>query len=100
MDELISSRASSAPQPGGTPANRDTPHGQVSGVSPLPEGPVPIGSLVFADELPDGVVVAEEQDGDAVAFRVVRDHVASVFRHADLSSALSATELTEEDLAG
>jgi SnoaL-like protein len=48
----------------------------------------------------DGVVVAEEQDGDAVAFRVVRDHVTSVFRHPDLSSALAATELTEEDLAG
>jgi signal transduction histidine kinase len=28
--------------------------------SPVPEGPVPIGSLVFADELPDGVVVADE----------------------------------------
>lgn len=27
---------------------------------PVPEGPVPIGSLVFADELPDGVVVADE----------------------------------------
>jgi PAS domain S-box-containing protein len=60
VDELISSRASSAPQPAGTPANRETAHGQVSGVSPLPEGPVPIGSLVFADELPDGVVVADE----------------------------------------
>ena len=60
MDELISSRASSAPQPGRTPANADTANGQVSGVSPLPEGPVPIGSLVFADELPDGVVVADE----------------------------------------
>ena len=60
MDELISSRASSAPQPGGTSANTDTATGQVSGVSPLPEGPVPIGSLVFADELPDGVVVADE----------------------------------------
>jgi len=59
VDELISSRASSAPQPGGTPANGVTATGQVSGVSPLPEGPVPIGSLVFADELPDGVVVAE-----------------------------------------
>lgn len=46
----------------------------------------------------DGVVVAEEQDGDAVAFRVVRDHVTSVFRHPDLSSALAATELTEDDL--
>ena len=60
MDELIPSRASSAPQPGGAPANRDPALGQVSGVSPLPEGPVPIGSLVFADELPDGVVVADE----------------------------------------
>jgi PAS domain S-box-containing protein len=60
VDELISSRASSAPQPAGTPANRDTAKGQVSGISPLPEGPVPIGSLVFADELPDGVVVADE----------------------------------------
>ncbi|RDH74508.1 nuclear transport factor 2 family protein [Mycolicibacterium moriokaense] len=48
----------------------------------------------------DGVVVAEEQGGDAVAFRVVRDHVTSVFRHPDLRSALAATELTEEDLAG
>ena len=60
MDELISSRASSAPQPDGTSANRVTATGQVSGVSSLPEGPVPIGSLVCADELPDGVVVADE----------------------------------------
>ena len=48
----------------------------------------------------DGVVVAEEQDGKASAFRVVRDHVTSVFRHPDLASALAATELTEKDLAG
>jgi len=60
VDELISSRASSAPQPDGTSANRVTATGQVSGVSSLPEGPVPIGSLVCADELPDGVVVADE----------------------------------------
>ena len=33
-------------------------------------------------------------------FRVVRDHVTSMFRHADLASALAATELTEKDLAG
>ena len=70
MDELISSRASSAPQPGGTPANRDAARGQVSGVSPLPEGPVPIGSLVSADELPDGVVVADEA-GRIVVFNRV-----------------------------
>lgn len=48
----------------------------------------------------DGVVVAEEQDGKATAFRVVRDHVTSVFRHEDLASALAATDLTEKDLAG
>jgi PAS domain S-box-containing protein len=49
VDELTPSRAPSVPQPAGH-----------SGTSPLPEGPVPIGSLVFADELPDGVVVADE----------------------------------------
>jgi signal transduction histidine kinase len=38
------------------PTSRET----ANGISPLPEGPVPIGSLVFADELPDGVVVADE----------------------------------------
>ncbi len=60
MDELISSRGLTAPQPAEAPANRETANGQVPGTSPLPEGPVPIGSLVFADELPDGVVVADE----------------------------------------
>ncbi len=55
-----------------------------------------------------GVVVVEQKlssrespDLDstgASAFRVVRDHVTSVFRHDDLASALMATELTEEDL--
>ncbi len=48
----------------------------------------------------DGVVVAEEEDGKAAAFRVVHDHVTSVFRHDDLASALAATELTERDIAG
>jgi PAS domain S-box-containing protein len=60
VDELISSRAPSTPQPAGKPASRDTAQAQVSGISPLPEGPVPVGSLVCADELPDGVVVADE----------------------------------------
>ena len=60
MDELISSRASSAPQTAETPTNRETANVHASGISPLPDGPVPIGSLVFADELPDGVVVADE----------------------------------------
>jgi signal transduction histidine kinase len=70
VDELISSRASSAPQPGGAPASRDTADGQVSGISPLAEGPVPAGSLVSADELPDGVVVAD-QAGRIIVFNRV-----------------------------
>jgi hypothetical protein len=54
----------------------------------------------------DGVVVAEQKLGspdgsgagtDALAFRVVRDHVTSVFRHDSLATALAATELTESD---
>jgi signal transduction histidine kinase len=59
VDKLISSRASlnpRTPRAAQTPTNRET----ANGISPLPEGPVPIGSLVFADELPDGVVVADE----------------------------------------
>jgi signal transduction histidine kinase len=58
VDELIASAASSSPAP-----RRETADGQDSGTSPgseVPEGPVPIGSLIFADELPDGVVVADE----------------------------------------
>jgi hypothetical protein len=54
----------------------------------------------------DGIVVVEEKvrtpeggvTNPASAFRVVRDHVTSVFRHEDLASALAATELTEADL--
>ncbi|WAC91145.1 nuclear transport factor 2 family protein [Mycobacterium sp. Aquia_213] len=46
----------------------------------------------------DGVVVAEQQGAGALAFRVVHDHVTSVFRHQDLASALAATELTQADL--
>jgi PAS domain S-box-containing protein len=54
VDELIASGAAT-PTP-----NRETAGGRDSGNSPVPEGPVPIGSLIFADELPDGVVVADE----------------------------------------
>jgi ketosteroid isomerase-like protein len=56
----------------------------------------------------DGVVVVEQKivSADdaaanatvASAFRVVHDHVTSVFRHDDLASALAATELTDADL--
>jgi hypothetical protein len=55
----------------------------------------------------DGVVVVEQKlsapdDPGAVvncasAFRVVHDHVTSVFLHQDLASALAATDLTEAD---
>ncbi len=51
MDKLIRAGVIDAPWPG--------QRGAVPG-EPLPEGPVPIGSLVFADELPDGVVVADD----------------------------------------
>ena len=56
----------------------------------------------------DGVVVVEQKISSpdnpgavttaASAFRVVHDHVTSVFRHDDLASALDATELSEADL--
>jgi SnoaL-like domain len=56
----------------------------------------------------DGVVVVEQNISDpgesgfngtvASAFRVVHDHVTSVFRHNDLAAALAATELTDSDL--
>jgi hypothetical protein len=54
----------------------------------------------------DGVVVVEQMTGSgddpgvtgASAFRVVHDHVTSVFRHRDLATALAATELTDADL--
>ena len=67
MDELVAGEggASSPSAP-----NRETADGRDPGDSPVsespvpesavPEGPVPIGSLIFADELPDGVVVADE----------------------------------------
>lgn len=56
----------------------------------------------------DGVVVVEQQTvsvtgetgAGASAFRVVHDHVTSVFRHDSLEAALAATELTEADLTG
>ncbi len=56
----------------------------------------------------DGIVVVEqrivsvtgEAGAGASAFRVVHDHVTSVFRHHDLAAALAATELTDDDLVG
>ena len=67
-------------------------------------GSIEVGRIYFHD----GVVVVEEQITPAAesgspgtaasAFRVVRDHVTSVFRHDDLAAALAATELTDADL--
>jgi PAS domain S-box-containing protein len=54
VDELIASGGAS-PTP-----DRETANGHDAPSSPVPEGPVPIGSLIFADELPDGVVIADE----------------------------------------
>jgi PAS domain S-box-containing protein len=74
VDELVASEGgggtSSPPAPrretadGRDPGDSPVPEGPVpEGAVPegaVPEGPVPIGSLIFADELPDGVVVADE----------------------------------------
>jgi signal transduction histidine kinase len=58
VDELIASEVPPSPTP-----NRETADGHDSGISSVPEGSplkAPMGSLIFADELPDGVVVADE----------------------------------------
>ena len=54
----------------------------------------------------DGVVVVEQKIGGpgesgqtvASAFRLVHDHVTSVFRHDNLAAALAATDLTDAAL--
>ena len=66
------------------------------------DGAIEVGRIYYRD----GVVVVEEMltssGGEvrsaASAFRVVHDHVTAVFRHDDLTAALSATELTDDDL--
>jgi signal transduction histidine kinase len=58
VDELIASEVPPSPTP-----NRETADGHDSGISSVPESPplkAPAGSLIFADEMPDGVVVADE----------------------------------------
>jgi PAS domain S-box-containing protein len=59
VDELIASGGASPTPDRETTDGHDAPGSAVL-EGPVPEGPVPIGSLVFADELPDGVVVADE----------------------------------------
>ena len=85
-------------------------HGAAQGHAALREwaqrstADIEVGEIYYHD----GVVVVEEKltsktdpadTGTAAsAFRVVHDHVTSVFRHDDLPTALAATELTDEDL--
>ena len=85
-------------------------HGAAQGHAALREwaeradASVEVGDIYYRD----GVVVVEERitshadpgrSGTAAsAFRVVHDHVTSVFRHDDLAAALAATDLTDEDL--
>jgi signal transduction histidine kinase len=62
MDELVAGEggASSPSAPNRETAEGRDPGDSLVSESTVPEGPVPIGSLIFADELPDGVVVADE----------------------------------------
>ena len=85
-------------------------HGAAQGHAALREwaqrntADIEVGQIYYHD----GVVVVEEKlksktdpaDSSTAgsAFRVVHDHVTSVFRHHDLAAALAATELTDEDL--
>ncbi|PND59515.1 hypothetical protein CRM90_00560 [Mycobacterium sp. ENV421] len=65
---------------------------------------VEVGQIYYRD----GVVVVQERltsntdpsdvRSTAAAFRVVHDHVTSVFRHDDLAAALAATDMSDEDL--
>ena len=59
MDELIASGGASPTPDRETTDGHDAPSSSAP-EGPVPEQPVPIGSLIFADELPDGVVVADE----------------------------------------
>ncbi len=78
MDELITSQASPVRPTARTPSGRETANMHGSGVSPLPAGQVPIGSLVFADELPDGVVIADEV-GRVVVFNRVAARLTGLY---------------------
>ncbi|WP_421842614.1 nuclear transport factor 2 family protein [Mycobacterium sp.] len=55
------------------------------------EGVVVVEQKISGQDAPGAVASA------AAAFRVVHDHVTSVFWHKDLASALAATDLAEAD---
>ena len=57
---------------------------------------VEVGGVVVVEQKISGP--GESGSDAASAFRVVRDHVTSAFRHQDLAAALAATELTVTDL--
>jgi hypothetical protein len=61
-------------------------------------GPVQVGDLYVRDGVVVAALTLPDGGTEAAAFRVVHDHVTSVFRHPDLATALAATDLTEEDL--
>lgn len=85
------------------------PRGATQGIDALRDWATSAGVKLVPGKLytHDGVVVVEQKatwatdPGNtstvASAFRVVHDHVTSVFRHDDLESALAATDLSEED---
>jgi len=86
------------------------PHGAAQGHEALRKWAASLTSTAELGRMyvHDGVVVVEQRvsardnpgavTDAASAFRVVHDHVTSVFRHEDLASALAATELTAADL--
>ena len=86
------------------------PHGAAQGYAALLDWARSVDGTIEPGRtyVRDGVVVVEQQitsvtgetGSGASAFRVVHDHVTSVFRHDNLQDALAATELTEDDLTG
>lgn len=85
-------------------------HGAAQGHAALREWAMRTDATIEVGEIyyRDGVVVVGEQITPrqdpaqvrtaASAFRVVEDRVTAVFRHDDLAAALSATDMTDQDL--
>jgi PAS domain S-box-containing protein len=71
VDELIASQVYPAPRAPGEPSTAIArARSPLSASQPLSSAASPLGSLVFADELPDGVVVADEAGRISVFNRV------------------------------
>ena len=79
-------------------------HAALRAWAQVSDATIEVGDIYYRD----GVVVVTERITPksgagsagvaASAFRVVHDHVTSVFRHPDLAAALAATDLADEDL--